>query len=99
VPLLASSPHYIGVGSWFREPIEPGAGYDHRAFTNVVMFHETEMTELSTGGRYGRAMPMPMVAKLVDAFVFWTSFFHTNSNLGVLRLVELIWTRATTSLP
>lgn len=75
------------------------AEYAHRTFTNVVPFDETKPTEPSTGGRYGWGLPVPMVAKLADAFVFCSLFLHTDSYLGVLRLVELVWTRATTPCP
>lgn len=59
---LDSSPPYIGVGGRFREPTELGAEYAYRAFTNVVPFDETEPSEPSTGGRYRRVLPVPMVA-------------------------------------
>jgi hypothetical protein len=68
--LLGSSPLYIGAGGRFREPMELGAEYAHRSITNVVPFNKTNPTEPSTGGWYGRSLPVPMVAKLVDAFVF-----------------------------
>jgi hypothetical protein len=57
-----SSLPYIGTGDRLREPTLFGAEYAHRAFKSVVPFDEMDPTEPSTGGRYGRALPVPMVA-------------------------------------
>jgi hypothetical protein len=92
-------PFYIGGGGRFREPTEPRAEYADRAFTNNVPFNETGPTEPVTAVRYWRVCLYRWSPKLRDVFVFWTPFLHTNSDLGVLRLVELIWTRAKTSQP
>lgn len=48
-------------GGRFREPIELGIEYSHRAFTDVVPFEETKPTEPSTTVQYGRGLPVPMV--------------------------------------
>ena len=96
---LDSSHPYIGAGGRFREPTELGAEYAHRAFTNVVPFDETEPTEARTAVRYGRGLPVPMVAKPSVDFVFCSPFLHTDSDLGVLQLVELVWMRDTTPWP
>ncbi len=78
--LLASSPLYIGAGGRFREPTELGAEYAYWAFTNVVPLDETEPSEPNTGGRYGRGLPVPMVAKPSVDFVFCSPFLHPNSD-------------------
>jgi hypothetical protein len=66
--------------SFFHKPAEPGAKYVHRAFTNIVPFEETDPTESGTGGRYGRGLPVPMVVKLGDAFVFYSPFLYPDSD-------------------
>jgi hypothetical protein len=48
------------------------------------------------GTRYDRMGPYPCSPKFLKSSIFWAPFSHTNSILGILRLVGLIWMRATT---
>jgi hypothetical protein len=89
-PLWLLPSLYRHPGGRFLEPTELGAEYAHWAFTKVVPFDEMEPTKVHTAVR-----SVPMVAMPSDAFGFCSLFLHTDSDLGVVQLVDLVWMRDT----
>ena len=87
LPLLGSSPLYIGAGGRFREPTELMDEYAHRTFTNVVPFDETELTEPSTGGvcPYRWSLNLQMLSYFARHFFIRTPirvFFGSLNSYG-----------------
>jgi hypothetical protein len=90
---IASSPLYIGLGWPLRPPNTVHMNWETLGSSNAPnrAFMSPPVGDTGSSAA-GYACPLSTLYPVVK----WVSFPHTDSDFGIIPLVQLVWTRPTT---